>query len=102
MFNAKLYDFQKIHEENLLKACANHKELVLSAPTGSGKTVLVCKFIDDYLDEHPTLYFFGYVPEQEVYISSRKKVFPKTRLVYPMEMFMLLLESLVPKGMFFS
>lgn len=62
MFNAKLYDFQKTHEENLLKACANHKELVLSAPTGSGKTVLVCKFIDDYLDEHPNTVFLWLCP----------------------------------------
>ena len=62
MFNAKLYDFQKTHEENLLRACADNKELVLSAPTGSGKTVLVCKFIDDYLDEHPNTVFLWLCP----------------------------------------
>ena len=55
MFNAKLYDFQTAHEENLLHKCAAHEEMILCAPTGSGKTVLVCKFIDDYLDENMTI-----------------------------------------------
>ena len=62
MFNARLYDFQKTHEENLLRACADNEEMVLSAPTGSGKTVLVCKFIDDYLDEHPNTVFLWLCP----------------------------------------
>lgn len=62
MFNARLYDFQKTHEENLLRAFANHREVVLSAPTGSGKTVMVCKFIDDYLDEHPDTVFLWLCP----------------------------------------
>ena len=44
MFNAKLYDFQTTHEENQLHKCADHEEMILCAPTGSGKTVLVCKF----------------------------------------------------------
>lgn len=62
MFNAKLYDFQTTYEENLLHKCANHEEMVLCAPTGSGKTVLVCKFIDDYLDENPNTVFLWLCP----------------------------------------
>ena len=62
MFIAKLYDFQTKHEENLLHKCADHHEMVLCAPTGSGKTVLVCKFIDDYLDENPNTVFLWLCP----------------------------------------
>lgn len=62
MFNAKLYDFQAKHEESLLNKCADHEEIVLCAPTGSGKTVLVCKFIDDYLDENPDTVFLWLCP----------------------------------------
>lgn len=62
MFNAKLYDFQTTHEENLLHKCADHEEMILCAPTGSGKTVLVCKFIDDYLDENPNTVFLWLCP----------------------------------------
>ncbi len=62
MFNATLYRLQAKHEESLLHKCANHDEMVLSAPTGSGKTVLVCKFIDDYLDENPNTVFLWFCP----------------------------------------
>lgn len=62
MFLAELYDFQTKHEENLLHKCADHEEIVLSAPTGSGKTVMVCKFIDDYLDENPNTVFLWLCP----------------------------------------
>lgn len=62
MFLAKLFDFQSKHEENLLKKCADYEEIVLSAPTGAGKTVLVCKFIDDYLDENPNTVFLWLCP----------------------------------------
>ena len=57
MFNGKLFNFQTKHEENLLSKCADHEEMVLYAPTGSGKTVMVCKFIDDYLDENQNTAF---------------------------------------------
>lgn len=62
MFLAKLYSFQEKHEENLLNKCADHEEMILCAPTGSGKTVLVCKFIDDYLDENPNTVFLWLCP----------------------------------------
>ena len=62
MFTAKLFDFQTKHEESLLAKCADHEELVLSAPTGAGKTVLVSKFIDDYLDENPNTVFLWLCP----------------------------------------
>lgn len=62
MFIGKLYDFQENHEQNLLKSCANHEQMVLQAPTGSGKTVLASKFIDDYLDENPKTVFLWFCP----------------------------------------
>lgn len=62
MFNATLFEFQEKHEENLLRKCADHKEMVLYAPTGSGKTVMVSKFIDDYLDENPNTVFLWLCP----------------------------------------
>lgn len=62
MFNGEIIDFQTKHEEGLLKKCADHEEVVLYAPTGSGKTVLVCRFIDDYLDENPNTVFLWLCP----------------------------------------
>lgn len=62
MFTGKLYEFQTQHEESLLRKCADHEEMVLSAPTGAGKTVLVSKFIDDYLDENPNTVFLWLCP----------------------------------------
>ncbi len=62
MFIGDVIDFQTIHEESLLKKCADHDEVVLYAPTGSGKTVLACRFIDDYLDENPNTVFLWLCP----------------------------------------
>ena len=62
MFIGNLETFQIKHEENLLHKCADHEEIVLSAPTGAGKTVMVCKFIDDYLDENPNTVFLWLCP----------------------------------------
>lgn len=62
MFNGTLAPFQEEHEVNLLKACVDNSRLILQAPTGSGKTVLVTKFIDDYLDENPDTVFFWFCP----------------------------------------
>ena len=33
-FRGDIVEFQTAHEENLLKKCADHKEVVLWAPTG--------------------------------------------------------------------
>lgn len=62
MFTATLHNFQSNHVDSLLSKCADHYELVLSAPTGSGKTVMASKFIDDYLDEHPNTAFLWLCP----------------------------------------
>ena len=62
MFNGRLLPFQDLHENNLLAACVESTKLVLQAPTGSGKTVLVTKFIDDYLDENPDTVFIWLCP----------------------------------------
>ena len=75
MFNGKLLDFQELHEINLLKACADHTKLILQAPTGSGKTVLVTKFIDDYLDENPDTVFFWLCPGAGALQDQSRSVF---------------------------
>ena len=62
MFLGEIIDFQTKYEDLLLKKCADHEEIVLSAPTGSGKTVLVSRFIDDYLDENPDTVFLWLCP----------------------------------------
>jgi superfamily II DNA or RNA helicase len=45
-----------------LQKCLTNKEIVLSALIGSGKTVLACKFIDDYLDINPDTVFIWLCP----------------------------------------
>lgn len=62
MFTGKLYSFQEKHRDALLLKCADHEEMVLCAPTGSGKTVLACSFIDEYLDENPNTVFLWLCP----------------------------------------
>ena len=62
MFIGDIIPFQTEHEQNLLRKCADHQEVVLYAPTGSGKTVLVSRFIDDYLDENPNTVFLWLCP----------------------------------------
>ena len=62
MFLGDIIPFQTEHEQNLLRKCADYQEVVLYAPTGSGKTVLVSRFIDDYLDENPNTVFLWLCP----------------------------------------
>lgn len=62
MFIGDIIDFQTKHTDGLLKKCADHEEVVLYAATGSGKTVLVCRFIDEYLDENPNTVFLWLCP----------------------------------------
>lgn len=62
MFLGDKIAFQTKHEDGLLKKCADHEEVILYAPTGSGKTVLVSRFIDDYLDENPNTVFLWLCP----------------------------------------
>ncbi len=62
MFTGDIIKFQTTHEQGLLRKCADHQEVVLCAPTGSGKTVLVSRFIDDYLDENPNTVFLWLCP----------------------------------------
>ena len=62
MFTGDIIKFQAKHEDSLLRKCADHEEVILYAPTGSGKTVLVSRFIDDYLDENPNTVFLWLCP----------------------------------------
>lgn len=62
MFLGEKITFQTKHVDGLLKKCADHEEVILYAPTGSGKTVMVSRFIDDYLDENPNTVFLWLCP----------------------------------------
>ena len=63
MFIGNLMDFQANHEENLLNKLEDgYKDIVLQAPTGSGKTVLMCKFISDYLEKYNNTIFIWLCP----------------------------------------
>lgn len=62
MFLGENIEFQRIHKDNLLLKCADHEEIILYAPTGSGKTVIASWFIDDYLDENPNTVFLWLCP----------------------------------------
>lgn len=62
MFTGDVIKFQTEHEDSLLRKCAEYEEIVLTAPTGSGKTVLVSRFIVDYLDENPNTVFLWLCP----------------------------------------
>lgn len=53
MFNGELFDFQKKYKKELMDYLdSNNKEVVLESPTGSGKTVLMCNVIDEYLEKY--------------------------------------------------
>ena len=91
MFNGRLCDFQTEHEENLLNKCADHEEMVLYAPTGSGKTVMVCKFIDDYLDENPDTVFLWLCPGAGGLHKQSQDSFDELQRAFRMEMFIHLL-----------
>ncbi len=75
MFNGTLLPFQELHKNNLLKACADNTKLILQAPTGSGKTVLVTKLIDDYLEENPDTVFIWLCPGAGGLQNQSRKVF---------------------------
>ncbi len=83
MFKINLYKFQDKHEKNLLKKCADYNEIILDAPTGSGKTVLCCKFIDDYLDENPDTVFLWLCPGAGSLQSQSQDVFDRVTSEIP-------------------
>ncbi len=62
MFLKTLLNFQDKHVNNLLEKYADCNDIVLFAPTGSGKTIMASKFIDDYLDENPNVVFLWFCP----------------------------------------
>ena len=62
MFLKALLNFQDEHVNNLLEKYADYNDIVLFAPTGSGKTIMASKFIDDYLDENPKVVFLWLCP----------------------------------------
>ena len=96
MFIGQKYDFQTKHIESLLHKCEEHEELVLSAPTGSGKTVMVARFITRYLDEKPNTVFLWLSPGAGGLESSHNLVFAKSRREFQMETYMDLSTKAIP------
>ena len=80
MFIGEKISFQNIHEDSLLRKCADYEEVVLYAPTGSGKTVLACRFIDDYLDENPNTVFIWLCPGAGRLEKQSQETFEKVTL----------------------
>ena len=102
MFLGKLKNFQTVHEENLLIKCQENQELVLSAPTGSGKTVLACKFIDDYLDENPNTVFLWLCPgEGSLQKQSQKSFEEFTSGIPDGDVYSFILDSSPQKKVYF-
>ena len=75
MFKGKLLEFQDLHEKSLLRKCDTASEVILEAPTGSGKTVLMCKFIDDFLEDHSDTIFLWLCPGRGGLESQSQDVF---------------------------
>lgn len=78
MFLKTLLNFQDKHVNNLLEKYADYNDIVLFAPTGSGKTIMASKFIDEYLDENPRTLFLWLCPGEGGLEKQSKKSFAES------------------------
>ena len=64
MQGIKLKDFQINTVNKLLDATSigNKKEVLLQAPTGSGKTIILTHFMDEYIKGHSKTVFVWLTP----------------------------------------
>ena len=77
MKDIKLKDFQERCVEELLEQTAfgEQEEILLQAPTGSGKTVILLEYIDRFLAEHESYVFIWLTPGSgELEEQSMKKM----------------------------
>ncbi|MBR2705501.1 MAG: DEAD/DEAH box helicase family protein [Clostridia bacterium] len=77
MMNIKLKDFQEHCVEELLEQTAfgEKEEILIQAPTGSGKTVILLEYIDRFLMEHDDYVFIWLTPGSgELEEQSMKKM----------------------------
>lgn len=64
MENIELKDFQEniVKDLKLLTLSSIKKEILIQSPTGSGKTIFLISFIEEYLKEMPNTAFFWLTP----------------------------------------
>lgn len=77
MQGIKLKDFQINTVNKLLDAtsCGSKKEVLLQAPTGSGKTIILLSYIEEYLKENNKMVFVWLTPGKgDLEEQSRKKM----------------------------
>ena len=78
MQGIKLKDFQINTVNKLLDATSigSKKEVLLQAPTGSGKTIILLSYIEEYLKENNKVIFVWLTPGKgDLEEQSRKKKF---------------------------
>lgn len=65
--NINLMQFQlktiKLLLENMEQPC---RDIILKSPTGSGKTIILTHFMDEYLKGHAKPYLFGLPPVKAI------------------------------------
>lgn len=73
MQDIELKEFQINCVNNLLNATTigTKKEVLVQAPTGSGKTIILLEYIKEYLDENSNTVF--------VWLTPRKRRFRRTK-----------------------
>ena len=77
MQGIKLKDFQINTVNKLLDATSigSKKEVLLQAPTGSGKTIILLSYIEEYLKENNKMVFVWLTPGKgDLEEQSRKKM----------------------------
>ena len=76
MQGIKLKDFQINTVNKLMDATSigSKKEVLLQAPTGSGKTIILLSYIEEYLKENDKVIFVWLTPgKEDLEDQSRKK-----------------------------
>ena len=71
----KLKPFQAKAIDDLFDALSVQRNVVLKAPTGSGKTFIMANFVKQYLQVHPDTIFFWLVASVGDLISQTKETF---------------------------
>lgn len=77
MVGIKLKDFQQECVEKIINATVtgNKKEILINSPTGSGKTIILIDYIDEFLKENKNTVFIWFTPGAgELEEQSRKKM----------------------------
>lgn len=79
MINYDLFEYQSRAVDELMDLCIeepiSNEHIVLQAPTGSGKTIILSSFIDAYLDSYPNTIVFWLCPGTGGLETQSKKSF---------------------------